>query len=51
MQNIQDRYRKYTFSIYQSVLDLAVLSKDDKSHPYICNYAVWLLKKMDNTYD
>ena len=31
--------------------DLAVLSKDDKSHPYICNYAVWLLKKMDNIYD
>lgn len=31
--------------------DLAVVSSDEKFHPYMRNYAGWLLKKMDNSYD
>ena len=31
--------------------DLAVVSNDEKSHPYIRNYAIWLLNNMGNTYD
>ena len=31
--------------------DLGVVSSDEKFHPYMRNYAGWLLKKMDNSYD
>ncbi len=31
--------------------DLAVVSSDQKSHPYIRNYASWLLNKIGNTDD
>ena len=31
--------------------DLAVVSSDEKFHLYMRNYAGWLLKKMDNSYD
>ena len=31
--------------------DLAVVSSDLKSHPYIRNYAIWLLDKMENRHD
>ena len=29
--------------------DLAVVSNDEKFHPYLRNYAIWLLKHMDNS--
>jgi colanic acid biosynthesis protein WcaH len=32
-------------------LDLSVVSKDEKFHPYMRNYASWLLKNMENTDD
>ena len=31
--------------------DLSVVSNDEKFHLYMRNYAGWLLKKMDNSYD
>ena len=31
--------------------DLAVVSSDEKFHLYMRNYAGWLLKKMNNSYD
>ena len=31
--------------------DLSVVAKDGKFHNYTRNYAGWLLKKMDNSYD
>ena len=31
--------------------DLAVVGNDQKFHPHMRNYAGWLLKKMDNSYD
>ena len=31
--------------------DLAVVSNNEKFHLYMRNYASWLLKKMDNSYD
>ena len=31
--------------------DLSVVAKDEKFHPYMRNYASWLVKKMDNSYD
>jgi colanic acid biosynthesis protein WcaH len=31
--------------------DLSVVSNDQKFHLYMRNYAGWLLKKMDNSYD
>ena len=31
--------------------DLSVVSNDEKSHPYIRNYAIWLLDRMHNTDD
>ena len=31
--------------------DLTVVSSDEKFHLYMRNYAGWLLKKMDNSYD
>ena len=31
--------------------DLAVVSNDEKSHPYIRNYAIWLLSRKYNTHD
>lgn len=31
--------------------DLSVVSTDEKFHPYMRNYAGWLLKKMGNSYD
>jgi colanic acid biosynthesis protein WcaH len=31
--------------------DLRVLSNDEKSHPYIRNYAIWILNKKDNIHD
>ena len=31
--------------------DLSVVSNDEKFHPYMRNYAGWLLKKMENSYD
>ena len=31
--------------------DLAVVSSDEKFHLYMRNYADWLLKKLDNSYD
>jgi colanic acid biosynthesis protein WcaH len=31
--------------------DLSVVSNDEKFHPYICNYASWLLNKIGDTDD
>ena len=31
--------------------DLVVVSNDEKSHPYIRNYAIWLLSRRHNTHD
>ena len=31
--------------------DLSVVSNDEKFHPYMRNYAGWLLKKTGNSYD
>ena len=31
--------------------DLSVVSNDEKFHPYMRNYAGWLSKKMENSYD
>ena len=31
--------------------DLSVASNDEKFHPYMRNYASWLLNNMDNRYD
>jgi colanic acid biosynthesis protein WcaH len=31
--------------------DLSVVFKDEKFHPYMRNYASWLLNKKDNSYD
>ena len=31
--------------------DLSVVSNDEKSHPYIRNYAIWLLNRKHNTHD
>ena len=31
--------------------DLSVVAKDEKFHPYMRNYASWLLKNMENTDD
>jgi colanic acid biosynthesis protein WcaH len=31
--------------------DLSVVSNDEKTHPYMRNYAGWLLNKMENTHD
>jgi colanic acid biosynthesis protein WcaH len=31
--------------------DLSVVAKDEKSHPYIRNYAAWLLNRKDNRCD
>jgi len=31
--------------------DLSVVSNDEKFHPYICNYAIWLLNRRHNTHD
>ena len=31
--------------------DMSVVSNDEKFHPYMRNYADWLLKKMENSYD
>jgi hypothetical protein len=31
--------------------DLSVVSNDEKLHPYICNYAIWLLNRKRNTHD
>ena len=31
--------------------DLSVVCDDERFHPYMRNYAGWLLKKMDNSYD
>ena len=31
--------------------DLSVVSNDEKSHPYIRNYAIWLLNRMGNIHD
>ncbi|MDB2510989.1 NUDIX domain-containing protein [Gammaproteobacteria bacterium] len=31
--------------------DLALVCKDEEYHPYISNYAIWLLNKMGNIYD
>ncbi len=31
--------------------DLSVVSNEDKSHPYIRNYSLWLLNRRHNTHD
>ena len=31
--------------------DLAVVSNDEKFHPYMCNYASWVLNKIGDTDD
>jgi hypothetical protein len=31
--------------------DLSVVADDEKFHLYMRNYASWLFKKMDNSYD
>ena len=33
------------------LLDLAVVSSDEKAHAYIHNYAIWLLNRMSNKHD
>jgi len=30
---------------------LSVVSNDKKFHPYICNYAIWLLNRKHNIHD
>jgi hypothetical protein len=31
--------------------DLAVVSNDEKPHPYMRNYAIWLLNRKHNAHD
>lgn len=31
--------------------DLSVVAKDEKFHPYLCNYAVWFLNMRHSTHD
>lgn len=43
--DLDDQHSKFTW------FDLSVVANDEKFHPYMRNFSIWLLKKMDNSYD